>query len=63
MKFWQLQKLCLENAYSVKRVGNKYFWKKNNEDRSGESDTVISTYQEIKNDIENEIENKTVNNE
>lgn len=53
MKFWQLEKLCLENAYTVKRVGYKYLWKKNNEDRSGEADTVVETYNEVKKDIEN----------
>lgn len=53
MKFWQLEKLCLENAYTVKRVGYKYIWKKNNEDRQGECDTVVGTYQEVQKDIEN----------
>lgn len=52
MKFWQLQKLCLENAYTVKRIGQNYVWKKNKEDRSGEATTVIETYNEIKKDIE-----------
>lgn len=57
MKYWQLEKLCLENAYTVKRVDYKYLWKKNNEDRSGEADTVVETYNEIKNDIESKIVN------
>lgn len=52
MKFWQLEKLCLENAYTVKRIGYKYVWKKNGENRNGESDTVVETYKEIQKDIE-----------
>ena len=52
MKYWQLEKLCLENAYTIKRVGYKYLWKKNDKDRNGEADTVVEAYNEIKNDIE-----------
>lgn len=52
MKFWQLQQLCLENAYTVKRQGTKYLWKKNGAERNGKCDTVIETANEIKNDIE-----------
>lgn len=52
MKFWQLEKLCLENAYSVKRDGKVYIWKKNGTDRSGVCHTVIETAEEIKKDIE-----------
>lgn len=51
MKFWQLQKLCLENAYTVKREGKKYTWKKNDANRSGVCDTVVETYEEVKKDI------------
>jgi len=53
MKFWQLEKFCLENAYTVKRIGKNYQWKKNGEDKFGEADTVVETYEEIKKDIEN----------
>jgi len=51
MKFWQLQKLCLENAYTVKREGKNYIWRKNNSDRMGICETVIETAEEIKKDI------------
>lgn len=52
MKYWQLQKLCLENAYTVKREGKSYSWRKNGEDRSGVCDTVVETAEEIKRDVE-----------
>lgn len=59
MKFWQLEKLCLENAYSAKREGKVYIWKKNGSDRTGVCDTVIETAEEIKKDIElNKINSK-----
>lgn len=51
MKFWQLQKLCLENAYTVKRVGKNYTWKKNDSNRTGICETVVETAEEIKKDI------------
>ena len=51
MKFWELQKLCLENAYTVKREGKKYVWKKNQSERNGVCDTLIETSEEIKKDI------------
>jgi hypothetical protein len=54
MKFWQLEKLCLENAYTIKRTGYKYIWKKNNVERMGEAATVIEAYKEVKKDIEND---------
>lgn len=52
MKFWQLEKLCLENAYTVKREGKSYVWKKNGTDKQGVCETVIETAEEIKKDIE-----------
>lgn len=52
MKYWQLEKLCLENAYSVKRVGKFYVWKKNLEEKTYTSDTVVETYNEILKDID-----------
>lgn len=52
MKYWQLQKLCLENAYTVEREGKTYTWKKNGSERSGVCDTVVDTAEEIKKDIE-----------
>lgn len=51
MKYWQLEKLCLENAYTVKREGRVYTWKKNGTDRTGVCDTVTETAQEINKDI------------
>lgn len=53
MKYWQLEKLCLENAYTVKREGKTYIWKKNGSERTGVCDTVVDTAEEIKKDIEN----------
>jgi hypothetical protein len=58
MKFWQLQKLCLENAYTLKREGKNYHWKKNESNRSGICDTLIETAEEIKKDID---QNKNYN--
>jgi hypothetical protein len=52
MKYWQLEKLCLENAYSVKRVGKSYHWKSNLEKTTQVCDTVVETYKEILIDIE-----------
>jgi hypothetical protein len=52
MKFWQLEKFCLENAYTVKREGNVYVWKKNETDRNGVCSTVIETAEEIQKDIQ-----------
>jgi hypothetical protein len=52
MKYWQLEKLCLENAYSVRRIGKSYFWKKNLEDKTQSCDTVVETYKEILKDIQ-----------
>lgn len=56
MKFWQLQKLCLENAYTVVRSGKTYMWKKNGTERTGRCDTVIETAGEIKKDIQTNLE-------
>lgn len=52
MKYWQLQKLCLENAYTVVRTGKTYLWKKNGTDRTGKCDTVVETSNEIKRDMD-----------
>lgn len=52
MKFWELEKLCLENGYSVKREAKTYVWKKNGTERTGECDTIIETSEEIKKDIQ-----------
>lgn len=57
MKFWQLEKLCLENAYTVKREGKSYVWKKNATDKKGVCETVIETAEEIKKDIESSKKN------
>jgi len=52
MKFWQLEQLCRENAYTVDRKGKCYFWRDNSSNNSGVCDTVIETAEEIKKDIE-----------
>lgn len=57
MKFWELEKLCRENAYAVKREGNKYIWKKNGSERTGTCDTLIETAKEIKKDVESSKKN------
>lgn len=57
MKFWQLEKLCLENAYTVKRDGKAYVWKKNSTEKKGICETVIETFEEIKKDIESSKKN------
>lgn len=51
MKFWQLQKLCLENAYTVTRRSNYYVWKKNGTETLKKCYTLIETAEEIKEDI------------
>lgn len=51
MKFWQLQKLCLENAYTVTRQSNYYVWKKNGTETTRKCNTVTETAEEIKEDI------------
>jgi ribosomal protein L36 len=57
MKFWELQKFCHENSYSVKREGKLYVWTKNQTNRTGTCETLVETYEEIKNDIEKRISN------
>ena len=57
MKFWELEKLCRENGYTVKREGNKYIWKKNGTERIGICDTLIETAKEIKKDVESSKKN------